>query len=165
VVWLLFLAAMGSAGLVHQLAWMVRSKEPIYVVREWSGRWISSLRYQSAVLAMAAEEAHWDVAATRAAFFGEQSDMDSGNRVRTPYGPRSRSRDDALEDLQVVLVPDSAGQMVAGLLFYRDDARREKSGFVVVRRGAVSEPQPALELPATLARLAQESLDQTGAAR
>jgi hypothetical protein len=118
-VWLLFIAAMGATGFVHQLAWLMTSKEPLMVEREYRGDLLRKLRNQALALSMSANDANWDLRLTRQKFLDDQQ-------------PGSRYSAEAIEDLDILFLPGTNSQLRAAILQYRNPGKREKSGFMVV---------------------------------
>jgi hypothetical protein len=143
--WLLFAAAMGVTGFVHQLGWLMSSKEPILTERKYRGMSRTLMRQASFQIIVAAEDASWDLEATRKEFFAE-----SGNLV-------SRRRQ-SIEDLHVLFIPESGGKLAGAILFPRDRAESEQTGFILISKGAErSEKEyPMRELAAVLTRLAKK---------
>lgn len=142
-VWLLFLAAMGVTGVAHQLGWLARSKEPLYVLDGYGGDGVWRLQQEASILELAAQEAGWDAAKARRAYWEAQLDR----------GP-VRSRANALEEFETIFVPDSKGSLTAAVIYHRDAVRQARYGFTVVRRTEeVGLPRPMKELPGTLAHL------------
>lgn len=116
--WLLFLAAMGVTGVVHQVGWLAASKEPLYIVRSGA----SALYYlRTAVMNvnMAGEEEGWKPVETRRAV---QASRFGGRREPRP-----------VEDIQFLYLEERAGDKLAAvILFYRDPKKQERLGFTLI---------------------------------
>jgi hypothetical protein len=141
--WLLFLAAMGITGVVHQTGWLMTSNAPLRVVREYPGDYLRHLKGIATELHMAAAENEWGLEATRKAFYESQSDYSIGG-----------SRPNAIEDLEILFLEGSKNELAAVAAFFRDPLKREKSGFVLVARNGreAYETKEVKELAAILAR-------------
>jgi hypothetical protein len=136
--WLLFLAAMGITGLVHQTVWLVKSKEPIMVAR--GGPW---LEFNSATwhLLSFADDNDWNLAAARKSFFTDPSPNSFKNKLT---GERAH----------VLFLPDAAGKLAAAILFPRDLKQQRQVGFALIERNGTNAIQrfPMEKLPEILAR-------------
>jgi hypothetical protein len=119
VLWLLFLAAMGVTGFVHQVAWLARSKEPWTI--ESTKRERVQLQWGATEILMSAQASAWDIRATQDSFFGSERLLRNPNKVLQ-------------EELQVVFVPDSSNRLAAAVIFFRDPNKRDRSGLIVVNR-------------------------------
>ena len=141
--WLLFLAAMGITGVAHQVGWLMTSKVPLRVVREFRGDYIRHLKYVATEIAMVGEDNGWALEETRKAFY----------RTRSLY-PVGGLRPNAIEDLHVLFLDGQKGKSAAAVACYRDPVKREKSGFVLVplNNREAYELKELKELPSVLAR-------------
>ena len=141
LLWLLFLAAIGVTGFVHQLSWLMTSKEPWAVKREHGGMLRSELRNAAFEIQRVGEVAGWDIPTTQKSFF--ESEI-----------PFSRQGVVLQEELHVIFIPDSSNKLAAGIVFHRNPAKREKAGFVVVERAGRQEYEEKnfAELSSVLAR-------------
>lgn len=119
VLWLLFLAAMGVTGFVHQVAWLIRSKEPWTV--ESTKRERVQLQLSATELLLSAKDSAWDIQVTQRSFFeNERLPRITGRLLQ--------------EELQVVFVPGSSNRFAAAVIFFRDPNKRDRSGLIVVDR-------------------------------
>lgn len=136
--WLLFLAAMGVTGVVHQVGWLAATKEPLYVERYRFSILYAHLQDAATYLAMAADETDWKTAETRLLFHATEI-----THVRTPR---------PLEDLHAIYLEKAPDELDAVILFHRDPNKAEKSGFRLVSRSKASEHFKMNQLPTVLAR-------------
>src|SRR6185295_7061928 len=109
VVWLLFLAAMGVTGMVHQVGWLAATREPIYVERGTPSR--IQLRIAAMESAMFGGEEGWKLVETRRAI---ESARPAGGRSLHP-----------IEDLHVLYLEGMPGKLAAIILFHRDQKKRD----------------------------------------
>ena len=135
--WLLFLAAMGITGVVHQVGWLVTSKEPVLVVRRHP--WVR-IRQAALEIHLAATDADWKIEVL-------------GKSLSNIFGP-SRDRKLLLEEFHVLFLPDNKGALDAIVFFSRDVLEREKTGFLLIlnQSGNSEEQHPMRDLPEVLAR-------------
>lgn len=140
--WLLFVAAMGITGFVHQLGWLISSKEPLIVERKYRGMMRILMREACAEIVTAAEDADWDLAVTRKEFLADSERL---TRRRQP-----------IEDLHVLFIQGNEGKLTAAILFPRDAVEQQKTGFILVlnQTGNWQEEHPMNDFPAVLARFA-----------
>jgi lipid-A-disaccharide synthase-like uncharacterized protein len=136
--WLLFLAAMGVTGVVHQVGWLAASKEPLYVMRNQHLYWGAYLRSAHLNLCMAGNDADWMPDETRRAF--ESVPHDS---KRTPYAP---------DDLHTIYIEGPSNKLAAVILFYRDPKKQEKAGFMLTTPNNQREEFRMDQLQTVLAR-------------
>jgi hypothetical protein len=139
--WVLFIAAMGITGFVHQLGWLLSSKEPIIIERKYRGISRMQMRETAMNLITAAEDSDWNLTATRKGFL-EVS------------GPIAFRRRPAIEELHVLFIPGPEEKLAAAIVFPREAAERDVAGFIVIRNqaGAWEEPHPMRDFSEVLAR-------------
>lgn len=139
--WLLFIAAMGVTGFVHQVGWLMSSKEPLMRERNSYATSRMLMREVSMQILVAAENTDWNLASARQEFVSDSA--------------RLTSRRQPLEELHVLFIPGEQGRMTAAILFPRDRAQNERTGFILVGKEAARsvEEYPMKELQAVLARL------------
>lgn len=65
--WLVFMAIMGAVGVAHQVGWLVRSKEPLMVQREYRGAARIDLQEFGRDLAEALDSSRWKADSVREA--------------------------------------------------------------------------------------------------
>jgi hypothetical protein len=135
-VWLLFFASMGITGFTHQLAWLLRSNEELYVKRESFYDWTFALEEQATILSVAAGNAGWTGNATRSAYFADRTN--------------SRFHKNALDEFHVVFLSDKNDQFVAAFIFHRDEGKRARAGFITVTPERTSEVRPFTEFNSAL---------------
>jgi hypothetical protein len=140
--WLLFFSAMGVTGLAHQLGWLLKSGQPLYVVREYRGERVRQLKEKALELASAAEEENWDLLATRKRFYAEQP-------------PHRTHRPHPFEAMHVLFLEGRQGELAAAVVFHRDATKREQ-GFLLVTRQEPYEIKSMTELPRILERYASQ---------
>ncbi len=150
-VWLVFFAIMGAVGVIHQVGWLVRSKEPVMVRQEFWGFLRGQLHNCGHDLLAAADDTNWNLEDARRAFL--------------QIAEWRASRPGTVEDFHIVLFPGTNAQMVAGIIFHRDLAARARTGFVLVTPTTESEFLPFAELPAVLARYQSQGVGNTNAVR
>jgi hypothetical protein len=118
--WLVFFAVMGLVGIVHQVAWMAASGEPVFVSRTGRIKARIGLINAVATLRLAGEEAGWNLAKTQASFWNTNS---SGSRLGGPIW----------EGHQVIFLPDNGDRLAATIVIPRDPRGREQVGFAIVQ--------------------------------
>lgn len=141
LLWLLFLAAIGVTGFVHQLGWLLTSKEPWAVKRAHRGILRMDLRNAALEIQRLGEDVGWEIPALQKAFFASEVLFYRRGVLLQ-------------EELQVVFIPSLDNKFAAGIIFHRDVAKREKAGIVVVELAGQQayEERPFAELPKVLAR-------------
>ena len=150
-VWLVFFAIMGAVGVIHQVGWLVRSKEPLMVSQEFRGSLFEQLKRHENELLVAADESNWNLEESRRAFL-QMTEWRAG-------------RPGTVEDFHIVLLPGTNAQMVAGIIFHRDSGTRNRVGFVLVTPPAESEFLAIAKLPAVLARYQSQGVANTNVVR
>jgi lipid-A-disaccharide synthase-like uncharacterized protein len=137
-VWLLFLAAMGVTGVVHQAGWLAATKEPFYVEREWRASWRMYLYNYSRSMHSSGRSEDWSPAETRREF---EALYPAHGRPPPP-----------LETLHVIYFEGSSNKLAAAILFYRDPKKRDMTGFMLVTPEKGEEEFKMDQLPTVLAR-------------
>jgi hypothetical protein len=118
--WLVFFAVMGLVGIVHQVAWMAASGEPMFASRTGRIKAGIALNHAATALRLAGDEAGWNLAKTQVGFWSADSGQKSGSPV--------------WEQHQVVFLPGDGDQLGAAVLIPRDPRWREQAGLAVVQR-------------------------------
>jgi hypothetical protein len=137
--WLVFFAVMGIVGIVHQVAWMAASGEPVFV--SGKGRWKAraALNIAAVTLRMAADEAGWSLAKTQAGFWN--SDSGSG-----------KAGDPVWEQHQVIFLSGDGDRLAAAIVIPRDPRWRKQAGLVMVQPEGKVAYERETKLPEILAR-------------
>lgn len=140
--WLLFAAAMGVTGFVHQLGWLVSSKESLFTRREYVGHTRSSMRQAVHEIRFTAEDADWNLDDTRKQFLTESLFQ-------------SYARRRSIEDFHIIFIPGKQGKLAAAIVFPRNADHRELTGFIMINAQTENweEQHPMKDLPGVLARL------------
>lgn len=137
--WLVFFAVMGLVGIVHQVAWMASSGEPVFVSRTTRIKARIALINAVTTLRMAGDEAGWNFAKTQSGFWN----TDSG---------RGNMSDPVWEGYQVIFLPDNGDRVAAAIIIPRDPRWREQVGFTVVQPEGEARHHSGTALAEILAR-------------
>jgi hypothetical protein len=121
LLWLLFLAAIGITGFVHQLSWLLTSNEPWAVARKHRWHLVADLKQVAMEVLIAGEDNDWDISTTQKAFFESE-------RLGFRRGAILQ------EEVQVLFIPDAGNKLAVAALFYRDPEKQEKAGMIVVSK-------------------------------
>ena len=133
--WLVFMAIMGAVGVVHQVGWLVRSKEPLMVQTTWRG----IERIDLPRFAMELQ--------TAAVIHGWKADS-----LRKDFAAISTyTRRPVLEDYHMVPLVGERGEVTAAVVFPRDAEALATTGFVVVTPDKDTDFYPAEALRSFLA--------------